>query len=62
MTKEEILIRLQQNCNADGISQFDFSRDSSVKVVEQKLLSELESEGLIKILTIALGYAVYRLL
>lgn len=62
MTKEEILVRLKQNSDVNGISQFNFSRDNSIKVIEQNLLKELESDGCIKRLTIALGYAVYRTL
>lgn len=62
VTKEAILEKLQQNVLPDGTSQFDFSRDMSAKHREQELLDELEVEGVIQRLTVALGYALYRLL
>lgn len=62
MTKDEILTLLQQNCDVNGISQFNFSHDSSIKVIEQDLLKNLETERLIQKLTAALGYAVYQFL
>lgn len=62
MKKENILALLQQNVNADGVVQFNFSQDLSVKHDELKILKELESEGYIRQLTTALGYTIYRML
>lgn len=59
MSKTEILSKLRQDADTDGIVQFNFSNDLSVKKVELDILKELEYEGYITKLTITLGYAIY---
>ncbi len=59
MSKTEILSKLQQDADANGVVQFDFSSDLSVKKVELNILKELEYEGYITKLTNSLGYAIY---
>ena len=46
----------------NGDYRFCYSRDMSAKHLEQELLEELESEGRIQLQTVALGYAIYRML
>lgn len=62
MNQSEILSTLKQNATSDGTSQFNFSRDLSVKQSEQEMLEQLEADGYIQQLTISLGYAVYHVL
>lgn len=62
MDRENILYMLRQNADTNGRSQFDFSHDNSAKLSEQKILEQLESEGIIQKLTVTLGYGIYRIL
>ncbi len=62
MQRDEILLRLQQNMDEHGRSQFTYSTDLSVKRTELIALKSLEAEGYIKLLSAALGYAIYRVL
>lgn len=62
MSNDEILTKLRQSATAEGTSQYIFSSDMSTKQSELEILKELESEGYIQQLSIALGYAIYRVL
>ena len=59
MSKTEILSKLQQDADANGVVQFDFSSDLSVKKVDLYILKELVYDVYITKLTNSLGYAIY---
>ena len=62
MSRDEILLVLHKNVQENGTVQFNFSSNLAVKKQELEILKSLENDFYIQRLTIALGYAIYRIL
>lgn len=60
MSRDELLLELRKNTDATGAVEFKFSNDVVIKKQEQDALKSLENDGYIQRLTVALGYAIYR--
>lgn len=60
MSRDELLLELRKNDDATGAVEFKFSNDVVIKKQEQDALKSLENDGYIQRLTVALGYAIYR--
>ena len=60
MSRDELLLELRKNAEATGAVEFKFSNDVVIKKQEQDALKSLENDGYIQRLTVALGYAIYR--